>query len=149
MSEHIYIEDCITTDAQNEEATASFVEMMQQIELNREEAAKHYPGAVQRLLDICLTHDGSGAKAAAQVLLSSYNGRNFQVKITDLCNLDPQNFQDCMHVIIGRIRTFEEPHNVIEDGSALFDELANSWGQLKANVRYQDMYGPESDEVPF
>ena len=46
--------------------------------------------------------DTGGARVAAQVLLSAYNGNAYQLNIVDLCNLDKDHYQAALIVIRGR-----------------------------------------------
>lgn len=56
--------------------------------------------ALIHLWNLTQEHPGtSGARTAAGVLLSLYNGRRFQVSLTDLRTLDPDNLQAAIEVI--------------------------------------------------
>jgi len=82
--------------------------------------------------------DSVASKAAAQVVLSIYNGFNWHVDLTDLCELDSNYFQDAIAVIRGRIQLHTEPQHMIGDGSQVFGRLCRKWGsELRTDTRYQ------------
>ena len=82
-----------------------------------------YRLAVERLIEVTRMHGTSGAKAAALVLLSTYNGQKWHVDLTDLCSLSGQYYDAAIAVIRGRVECSYEPHKLVEDGSAVFSEL--------------------------
>ena len=108
--------------------------------LNQMDAEQPYRDAVKALSTMCLEHGGSGAYAAAQVLLSTYNGNNYQVDLTDLCNLDEENFSHAIAVIRGRVLCSREPHNMIENGSEIFSDLEQIWARINTRNRYKNYY---------
>lgn len=98
----------------------------------------------------------SGGRAAAQVLLSAYNGDAFQLDITDLCNLDQENYENAITVIRGRYEIRQEPQQVLQDGSQIFRDLWRQWEGLKLTERAKHpcpdctrgkIYKNEDDEV--
>jgi hypothetical protein len=92
-----------------------------------------YERAVLKLLPIA-QGDTGGAEPAARVLLSAYNGYNFNLSIPDLSLLDPGNLTAAMTVILGRAGTSStEPHTVIDNGSEIFQRLATQWQHLNIN----------------
>lgn len=105
-----------------------------------------YTAAVITLLRLAQTST-SGGRAAAQVLLSCYNGFDFQCDLTDLNNLDRGNFELAITVIRGRRDTGREPHQVIKKGSDIFLELREQWIGLhvaerdKVECRWCNGYG--------
>ena len=109
-------------------------------ELNRIAALEPYKEAVKNLLNVALTQDGSGAQAAAQVLLSAYNGIDYQLNVPDLCNLDQVNFKYVQEIFAGRVHTFKEPQTVIENGQKKFSELEERWLGLHVSNRYKYHY---------
>ncbi len=123
--------------ASSPQHVADSVNQQIRMTLRQYDAEQPYREAVQVLSKMCLVHDGSGAYAAAQVLLSTYNGNNYHVDLTDLCSLDEDNLRHAMAVINGRVCTFREPHNMIENGSKIFDELEEKWGHLSVYKRYE------------
>jgi hypothetical protein len=72
------------------------------------------------------------------LLLSLYNGSNWHMDLTDLCNLDYQYLLSALIAIRGRVTVHEEPHNVIENGSAIFNDLEEQWQHLHTNNRYKN-----------
>lgn len=95
-----------------------------------------YRDAVESLLPVALG-DTSGSRAAAQLLLSTYNGHNYHMDLTDLCVLDLAYVEKALIVIRGRTLLSMEPHSVIENGSDRFLQLENSWPGLHTARRYQ------------
>ena len=96
-----------------------------------------YAEAVKHLVKLA-RGDTSGSRVAAQVLLSLYNGSNWHMDLTDLCNLDYQYLLSALIAIRGRVTVHEEPHNVIENGSAIFNDLEEQWQHLHTNNRYKN-----------
>lgn len=94
-----------------------------------------YREAVESLLPIALA-DTSGSRAAAQVLLSTYNGHNYHMDITDLCVLDLAYVEKALIVMRGRTLLSIEPHSLIENGSERFLQLENAWPGLHTARRY-------------
>lgn len=93
---------------------------------------QEYRQAVLKLLPLAQDCTG-GSKPAAMVLLSAYNGDSFTVSVQDLCNLDESNFAAAMEVIFRRCRTYRSPQDVIENGPAIFEELAEQWAHMNQN----------------
>lgn len=93
-----------------------------------------YTAAVKELVGLAQTFT-SGGRAAAQVLLSCYNGYDFQCDLTDLNNLDRANFELAIVVIRGRRDTGKEPHQVIDKGSEIFLQLREDWISLHVAER--------------
>lgn len=94
-----------------------------------------YRDAVQRLVTVAQT-DTSNARAAAQVLLSLYNGYEYHVDLTDLGLLDYTNLQAALIAIRGRVFVSKEPHEVIENGKRIFAALTDEWSHLHVSNRY-------------
>ncbi len=92
--------------------------------------------AVQRLATVALC-DTSGGFAAAQVLLSAYNGQNWQLAITDLSLLDPGLLDRSLLVISARARFGIEPHTLIDNGDRLFNRLGSKWQRYRIDNRYK------------
>lgn len=105
-------------------------------EHERIEAAKHYPAAVETLLEASFG-GGSGAWAASQVLLSAYNSNRTQLEISDLCSLDANNFRAAMRVMEGRVKVNLDPSQVIEDGKAKLVDLVERFPELRVENRYK------------
>ena len=107
-------------------------------EIEKERAVTPYREAVKALSQLSLTQDGSGARAAAQVLLSAFNSLSFHVEIVDLCNLDTKNFKYAVDIIKGRVVTKEEPQKMIEGGDEIFRKLWEKWSHLSVDKRYSE-----------
>jgi hypothetical protein len=95
---------------------------------------EQYTEAVVKFVDLA-RQPTSGGRVAAQVLLSTYNGDEFQLDLASMGNLDPKNFEFAMTIIRGRYETWHEPHQLIADGSRVFGELWKTWFGLQVNER--------------
>jgi len=71
--------------------------------------------------------DTGGARVAAQVLLSAYDGQGFQLDIVDLGLLDEKHYLAALAVIRGRTEHRAEPHTLIFDGDTIFPDLCRQW----------------------
>lgn len=98
-----------------------------------------YQSAISQLVAVA-QQDTSAAATSAQVLLSIYNGRNWQLDITDLGSLDYNNLSAALIAIRGWLFVQEYPHNVIENGTAIFDDLEAQWQHLHVDNRYKKHY---------
>ncbi|MCC5811347.1 MAG: hypothetical protein JJU06_13335 [Ectothiorhodospiraceae bacterium] len=96
-----------------------------------------YAEAVRRLY-LTARHTTSGGRAAAQVLLSAYNGYEFHLDVVDLCLMDEQNLADALTVMQGRAMLGREPHNLLKNGGKLFEALAEQWSGLHVSQRYKE-----------
>lgn len=95
---------------------------------------EQYAAAVARMVKLA-KQDHGGSRVAAQVLLSCYNGYDYQLDITDLCNLDPDNYQAAIAVIRGRCELSIEPQTTIPNGQAIFGALWHQWKHLHVEER--------------
>ena len=107
--------------------------LRQQLNVTRDDYSK----AVDSLV-LLAQGDTSVSRAAAQVLLSTYNGSNWHMDLTDLCVLDLNYLYKALIVIRGRVLLGREPHNVIENGSELFRDLEDQWQHFHTRNRYKD-----------
>ncbi len=98
---------------------------------------QRYRDAVETLLPVAMT-DTSGGRAAAQVLLSAYNGNEFHLDVTDLGNLDPRLFAAALEVIQLRTLANREPHDLIENGNDRFLQVWERWECLHVRNRYRE-----------
>lgn len=89
-----------------------------------------YGQAVQYVVSHAL-HDTSGSRAAAQVLLSLYNGHEW--------HMDYALLYQALLVIRGRTVLQKEPHDMIENGQNVFAEIQEKWQQLHINNRYSEV----------
>lgn len=92
---------------------------------------EEYRLAVNTLVDVALT-ETTGGRAAAQVLLSAWNGYVWQLDIPDLCYLDYDLLEQALIVIRGRIILMKEPQEVIPEGNAVMKRIAAQWQHLNA-----------------
>jgi len=93
-----------------------------------------YRHAVNTLVDIALT-ETSGGRAAAQVLLSAWNGYVWQLDIPDLCYLDYGLLEQALTVIRGRVVLMKEPQEVISEGNTVMRRIAAQWRGLNVERR--------------
>ena len=98
-----------------------------------------YRDSVSALVNLA-RGDTSGSRAAAQVLLSLYNGNASHADLTDLCVLDLQNLQHALIAIRGRVVLGKEPQSLLESGSRVFEELCELWKPLNTWERYATKY---------
>jgi len=87
---------------------------------------EHYADAVASLLKIAVK-DCGGSKACALVMLNAYNCDAFNFDITDLCGLDDNLYSAALVVIRCRKELCIEPHDVIENGGRIFEDLWQQW----------------------
>lgn len=99
-----------------------------------------YSRAVKTLAVLALTGGGSGSDIAALVLLSCWNGYDYHFSATSLGNLDDEHFEAALTVLRGRIKVWLEPQAVIENGDAIFSQLANKWYHLRVDQQYGHHY---------
>ena len=59
---------------------------------------QEYIDAIIKLVPLA-QGDTGGSRVAAQVLLSAYNGNDFQLDIVDLCRLDSGHYQAALAAI--------------------------------------------------
>lgn len=97
---------------------------------------ERYTHAVNELL-VLAQGDALGSRAAAQVVLSAYNGREFQLDVTDLGNLDQHYRGLAVTVIIGRNSLQVGPEEVTVDGKESLDEISRRWERLRVTNRWK------------
>lgn len=90
---------------------------------------QEYSAAILRLVDLSKS-DSSAGEVAAQILLSTYNSYNWYAQLAWFCHLDAFNLDAALTVIKGRVLLFEEPHNMIPNGNAVFEDLKQRWPNL-------------------
>jgi hypothetical protein len=100
---------------------------------------KHYTIAVSQLIELA-NKDVGGSRVAAQVLLSLSIGDDFHVDLTELCLLDDHYYQAAMIAIRGRVEFRYEPHEMIEGGGKIFEQLWDDWKHLRVANRYAKHY---------
>ena len=87
---------------------------------------QEYSAAILKLVALA-QGDTGGSRVATQVVLSAYNGSDFQLDIADLCNLDRGNYQAALAVIRGRVELGIEPQDFLDNGDKVFRELWQQW----------------------
>ena len=95
---------------------------------------EEYAKAVASCIELA-QHGTGGGRVVAQVLLSAYNGDSFQLDVTDLRNLDADNYAHALAVIRGRYEVGREPQEMIPDGSNVFRALWTKWARLELTER--------------
>jgi hypothetical protein len=93
-----------------------------------------YTRAVLAAVKLVLLGTG-GSRIMAQVLLSAYDGENYQLDVSDLLGLDSRNYAAAITIIRGRCELRTEPHEVIEGGDKLFEQMWHDWSHLHVKNR--------------
>jgi hypothetical protein len=104
--------------------------------MNHDDFTARYRDAVELLLPIANT-DTSGGRAAAQVLLSTFNAHEFHLDPTDLNLLDNEPLKAAFEVLQLRVLLSMEPHEVLDDGDARFLQVWARWEGLRICNRYR------------
>lgn len=100
---------------------------------------EEYKSGILTLVTLASNHVGSSAATAAQVLLSTFNGSEWHVDLTALCNLDEEYYQAALAVIRGRVECQYEPHTLIDNGRDIFSQLWDHWCFLHVGNRNLDV----------
>jgi hypothetical protein len=100
---------------------------------------EEYAHAICKLVPMA-KQDTSGSRAAAQVLLGTYNSGEFHCDLVDLALLDEEHFDAAIDVIRGRAQLRREPHELITNGDRHFGLIWERWGHLKISERYSHRY---------
>ena len=61
------------------------------------------------------------------MLLSAFNGEEWQLNIVELSLLDQGYYEASLDVICGRVELGLEPHTLVEEGVRAFEELWLQW----------------------
>lgn len=93
-----------------------------------------YSTAINDLVNLAKSDTG-GSRVAAQVLLSAYNGSEYQLDIVDLGLLDEKHYLAALIVIRGRTECNQEPHTVIDNGDKIFSNLCGRWKGYNVKFR--------------
>lgn len=88
--------------------------------------------AIDALLALANKNCGASQTAAA-VLLSTYNIYGYKLDLGGLCSLDFNYYLSALVVIDLRCRMNTEPQRLIENGDAIFQQLAADWAHLHNN----------------
>ena len=105
-------------------------------ELKQHRTREEYAASVIVLLKLALD-DTSGSRVAAQVLLSCYNGINWQLNVSDLVCLDRQHLQHALIVMECRATLWAEPHDLVKNGDRHFNKLQAQWKKLRVDNRWK------------
>jgi hypothetical protein len=97
---------------------------------------EQYTESVEKLVGLAQQHS-SGARVAAQVLLSAYNGCEFPLDIADLSCLNDFYYRHAINIIRGRAECLYEPQRKIKNGSKIFVELCDDWHSLHISERHK------------
>lgn len=106
-----------------------------------------YGDAVLHLMKLANMPDTKGNLAAAQVLLSLYNGYDWHVNLCNLCLLDQGYFQSALIAIRGRVVLSREPQYFIDNGNAVFLALWDKWIHLHVSQRYNPLSVCPKDQM--
>ncbi len=121
-------------------ANERFFAMMEETEFLRQKLTvteRDYSEAVSSLIDLAMD-DTSASRAAAQILLSTYNGNSYHMDLTDLCVLDLKYVEQALIVLRGRVMLSKEPQEMIDYGQTKFSELERQWEHLYVKNRHKD-----------
>lgn len=97
---------------------------------------KEYEEAIRIMTNLAQT-DTSGGRVAAQVVLSAYNGDEWQLDVTELSLLDGKYYLAALNVIRGRKELMIEPHNLIPDGREIFHRIWDRWQRYHISNRWK------------
>lgn len=87
--------------------------------------------ALRRLLPVALRDTGQSG-IVARVLLGLYNGQAYRFDLTELRGLDPNLFDDCLALLRMDYCPAQEVHEYVNDGDAIWKELARRWANTAA-----------------
>ncbi len=116
----------------NDSALAAIAAGLQGLRLTLADYAK----ATEALYQCAIQGTGT-SRAAAQLLLSAYNGNNWQVDITDLCLLPPGLRKEVLIFIECRLTLGVEPHEMLGNGDQKFFALTNQWRRYHIRNRWK------------
>lgn len=97
---------------------------------------EEYKKSVQLLAALART-DTSGGRVAAQVVLSAYNGNEWQLDVTELGLLDGRYYVAALNVIRGRNELMLEPHRLIPNGQEVFHHIWDQWRRYHISNRWK------------
>jgi hypothetical protein len=108
-------------------AESSKIVMMLTDENRIANSEKHGVDALVRLLKRNLNEYGSGSSTIKSFLLGLYNGNAYPVVLTDLRNLDRENFDDLMAVLNmnARCNPRKEIHEYLKNGQEIWQTMKN------------------------
>jgi hypothetical protein len=97
-------------------------------------STEQYTDAVNNLVKWA-QRDCGGSKVCAQMLLSAYNGDEFQLNIVDLRLLDETLYRDAITVIRARVELNIEPHVLMDGLDLIFKGLWQQWKHYHVSNR--------------
>ncbi|AMO56579.1 hypothetical protein [Endozoicomonas montiporae] len=97
---------------------------------------EQYTASTRALINLAYSGT-SAAKTAAQVLLSAFNGEEWQLNINDLSLLDSNHLRHALTFIVARVTLGTEPQELIENGNQVFLDLWDSWNHYNVNNRWK------------
>lgn len=103
--------------------------------LNKRITFKQYAQSVETLMKFA-QKDCGGSCVCAQVLLSTYNGSEFQLDIVDLGRLDAELYSHALVVIRGRIELNIEPQMTFANEDKRFEHLWAQWRDYHVKCRW-------------
>jgi len=134
-----FMRDCTGYKKQNEQLKQRLEELNP---FNRPVIDEYdeYAKAVITLVEMA-KQDCGGSARCAQVLLSLYDGSYFQVDLADVfCGLDERHTNAALKAIRYRAELMTEPHQAIENGYKIFEDLWQRWQSLHVAKRYKRHY---------
>lgn len=97
---------------------------------------EQYAQSVETLMNFA-QKDCGGSCVCAQVLLSTYNGSEFQLDIVDLNRLDEKLYSHALVVIRGRIELNIEPQMTFANEDKRFEKLWAQWRHYHVKCRWR------------
>ncbi len=92
--------------------------------------------SVAMLLNTARQHKStSGGRVCATVLASLYNGERVKFDLSDLKRLDMDLFEHALNTMRVCYELSMEPHQFLEDGGRLIEEMIADWGLEKKKRR--------------
>lgn len=126
----------ITIPNREEKIERLLASRLQKRDIPKTLTEEHYREAVSKLIKLAQLNCGS-SRIAAQVLLSTYNGNNWQCNLADLADLDGIHYRAAIIVIRARVELRIEPQRMIMDGDAVFNSLEQDWQDYHVKNRYR------------
>lgn len=105
-----------------------FYQRVQLIERQRDAVRRSGQPALARLVTVAQRDTGQSA-VVGRFLLGLYNGLNFPFCLTDLRALDQELHNDCLAVLAMDWSPEREVHELIENGTAIWQGLIKRWGR--------------------
>lgn len=90
--------------------------------------------ALRRLLPIAQGATGQ-CERVARILLGLYNGHRFPLNLLNLRSLDHEILNDVLAVLRMDADAYQEVHRYFDNGSDVFEKLAEDWGFEKGGAK--------------